>query len=899
MAGKTIEDILIDKDYKKVGKLNKKKNKGNKKNIFLILFLGALIVALIVLGIFAWKYIEDSRVVTSKELFLEHALDNNFSSLLENKLYEESYKKLGKENFYMDTKLNFSTTSEIEGFENFDFSKFSLDNNLIRNAADNKVYTDSIIKYLGNDIFDLKTISQADNFAINSEQIVTKYISGNTDQMNNLIKEVTGYDLNVNFGSAIVNNIATSEKIELTDKNVSSVAKKIIKNVDTILSEEDVTQKEIIIENNGEQVSTIAYTAVFDKKEVLDITRGLINELENDKIASKILTGYEPKGIFEIGDRREYNTNPDADLENIIDSSDFIAGEEDEEEVIENVVEEEAVNGTLTSTTVQDENLEYREEVPDETTIGYRPPAENINNNNNTSNNEQQSGEVINVINPNPVQNQNQNNNNNSNNNGSNGGNNNNNNNNNNGNGTSIDTSGNNNSNNNNNNNNGNTNTVQNKVTNTVQNTVANTVTNTVTNTTNGGSNISSDLVEGEPVPMGALNQSVEVVSKAGFSRRFLTDIQIIQNPNLTTEEDRIAQEENREQLKQETEALFDSITNAIESNTQIVNENEENNQTNNLLKSEYELIESILFKTKMDLTYEKYSELLDSFYTKIENHNFEKLNVTIYVANDKTLKVVIEDDNKLQIEMDYIDINENENKFKYLVLTDRESRTGYMFEVYKSQRDASCSYEVIVSWIDSGKIVEKFTTTVSSNGTSLGSNLENEIILKYVKGTEESFQVTVDNSIGFATRDIQELNDVNCLFLNSLSNEEYVAIVSAVKNKTMDVLAEKMTDLDLIDLNTGNDFVNRVQEEAENNRQEEVRNELSKDEARNLIIDRVSILMGEAEERGEEVTLDVVRGLSIDGYEVTSSVTTEEAYIVLNGHQFIINKSFTIIDLN
>ena len=86
---------------------------------------------------------------------------------------------------------------------------------------------------------------------------------------------------------------------------------------------------------------------------------------------------------------------------------------------------------------------------------------------------------------------------------------------------------------------------------------------------------------------------------------------------------------------------------------------------------------------------------------------------------------------------------------------------------------------------------------------------------------------------------------------------------------------------------------------EAENNRQEEVRAEISKDEARNLIIDRVSILMGEAEERGEEVTLDVVRGLSIDGYEVTSSVTTEEAYIVLNGHQFIINKSFTIIDLN
>ena len=306
-----------------------------------------------------------------------------------------------------------------------------------------------------------------------------------------------------------------------------------------------------------------------------------------------------------------------------------------------------------------------------------------------------------------------------------------------------------------------------------------------------------------------------------------------------------------------------------------------------------------ILFKTKMDLTYEKYEELLDSFYKKIENHNFEKLSVTLYVANDKTLKVVIEDDNKLQIELDYIDINDNEGKFKYLVLTDKESRTGYMFEAYKSQREASCSYEVVVSWINSGKIVEKFTTTISSNGTSLGSTLENELILKYVKGTEESFQITVDNLIGFATRDIQELNDVNCLFLNSLSDDEYIAIVNAVKNKTMDVLAEKMTDLDLIDLNTGNDFVNRVQEEAENNRQEEEGVELSKDDARNLIIDRVSILMGEAEERGDVVTLDVVRDLSIDGYEVTSSVTTEEAYIVLEGHEFIINKSFTIIDIN
>ena len=375
MAGKTIEDILIDKDYKRVGKINKKQNQGNKKNIFLIIFLGLLIIALGVIGYFALKYIEDSKVVTSEEFFLKYVLNNNLNSITENKLYEESYKKLGQENFYMDTTLNFSTTSEIEGFENFDFSKFSLDNHLVRNASNQKVYTDSIVKYLGNDIFDLRTVSVSNNFAINSKEIVTKYISGNNDQMNNMMKEVTGYDVNVDFGTSIVDDISNSEKIGITEKNIKSLEKSFIKKLDEKLEETDVTQKEIIIDNNGNQVPTIAYTAVLDKKDVLDLSRDVINEIKSEKISSELITGYNKKSIFETGERREYSTNPDADLENIIDRSDFLVGEESEEEQEPENVVDESVSGTITSSDVEREDLEFREEVPDETTIGYRPPV--------------------------------------------------------------------------------------------------------------------------------------------------------------------------------------------------------------------------------------------------------------------------------------------------------------------------------------------------------------------------------------------------------------------------------------------------------------------------------------------------------------------------------------------
>ena len=219
------------------------------------------------------------------------------------------------------------------------------------------------------------------------------------------------------------------------------------------------------------------------------------------------------------------------------------------------------------------------------------------------------------------------------------------------------------------------------------------------------------------------------------------------------------------------------------------------------------------------------------------------------------------------------------------------------MIEFYKSQRDASVTYDVDFSWISGGKIVEKIVADVNTKGTSLGSLLDNDISIQYVKGKDESFQVSIKNKIGFAVKNIESLTSDNTLYLNTLSNEEYVAIVNAVKEKTMDVLATKMTDLNLIDLNTGNDFVNRVQEEAENNRLEE--NNISKDDARNLIIDRVSILMGEAESAGQEVNLGILTGLTIDGYEVTSAITNDEALIVLNGHEFIIDSGFTIIDVN
>ena len=889
MAERKLEDFIVNGNYNTV-------NKNNKKTTVIVVISLVLVLIAIVGGYFAYnkyfKRVDD----TVKNLFLSYVLDNNIKDIVENDLYEEAYKKIVRNSFSADTNINFSTTFEIEDFENIDFSKFTLDNNLVRSTGAEKVYTDSILKYLDNDIFTLKTISMANDFAISSDQIVTKYISGDTIRMNNLVKEVTGSDVNANFGKKIVEQIEDTEVLELTEKDVNEIEDAFLKLLKSKIDAENVTQKEVIVESNGEQVNTIAYTASIRKKDVLDILNKIKTEIKKDKISDKILTNKNTGSIFDFSTSASYNMNLENTLANVIDSSSFLVTENVIGEQVVTEDDIEAAQGGLESVDVEDEELELRHEEADETTRGYEAPTVSDTNSENTDN----VGDEIIITNTVTSKPNNNNNNNNSNNGNS---------------GTVINTTIVNNV-------SGptNTNTVKpttnttnttNTVNNTTNNTVSNTTntvkneiiitTNTISsdkNTTNTTPGITTDIESsGTRIPISKI-QSVETVVKNAKKRSLAADIQIIQNPNLTSPEDLNAQEENREIIKQETEALFSSITDAIETNVEIVSENisteKDKAEFEKNIALEIELIKCILFKNKMNITYNEYENIIEEFYENVQDHDFDNLKITVYVSNEKTIKIVIEDERMLQIELDFITINEAESKIKVLFLDDKEMRSGNLLEVYKSQREAACSYELAYSWITEGKIVEKFSCVLSTKGTTLGNVLENDLNLQYVKGKEDNLKIGAKNTILFTERTIEDLNTDNALFLNMLSNEEYTAIVSAIKGKTMDVLAEKMTDLDLIDINTGNEFVNRVQEEAENNAREELSN-ITKQEALDLIVNKVSIMMGECQARGEEVTLDILKNLTIDGYEVSVAVSNDEALVMLNDYRFIINSNFVI----
>ena len=834
MAGKTLENLLIDDNYKKV--------KPKKKiNIVIILIFIFLIIICALCGFFVWKKFIKKQVASSKEMFISYAFENNFEDVYENDLYKEVFKRIVNDSFNMETSASFSTTIDIEGFEDFEFSKFGIDNSLLKRAADNRVFTESIIKYLGNDIFKLNTVSGDGNYAINSDQILTKYISGDSARMNNLIKEVTGLNVNLDIENSLISDLTESENLELSKKNIKDLIKKFKIILSNNTTENNYDQKEIIIESNDEQVETMSYSLKLSKKEVVDILNDFEDEIVDSNFSEKIITNTKSKGLSGNTDKASYTIDENADLENIIDRSTFLVDGEINEiqnEVVQEPEEDENSQITLERGTIEEENIERRNNGGiDETVIGFWEEGEDPAQQQQPQqdNNSNQNVVVIRDPEPGEIQNNNQNN---------------------------------------------------NQTTNSTPIVIN-------TNTTN------DNTTNGVPIPIGLI-ESVEYTKTAGFKRSLGADIQIIQNPNLTTNREEIEKaQENRELIKEETAELFSSFADTLERNTEIVDNLIETNKKKQKkdYSFEYEMIKAFFFKTKLNIIENDYRELFDSLIEKVNDHEFNDITCTIYVAGDKTIKVIINDDGIGCVELNFIKINDDENKVNVILLKDRNNKTGKMFEIYKLDKETSCGYKIESSYITNGVINEKMSFEISTKGTALGNNQENDLTIQYIKDRDKYFKMDLKNNINFEEVTIPGLSERNALFLNTLSNEEYVAIVNAVKDKTMDVLAEKMSDLNLIDINTGNEFVNRIQEEVEEQRIEEERR-IDKETAKAAVVNRISELMGEAIENGEEPTLSIISGLTIDGYDVTVSGSQDEVLVIINGYQFIINSNFEIFDV-
>ena len=105
-------------------------------------------------------------------------------------------------------------------------------------------------------------------------------------------------------------------------------------------------------------------------------------------------------------------------------------------------------------------------------------------------------------------------------------------------------------------------------------------------------------------------------------------------------------------------------------------------------------------------------------------------------------------------------------------------------------------------------------------------------------------------------------------------------------------LMQDKKEKMKLIDTNTKSSVIS-----GDVNENQETVSEDNRDELRDILVNTVSIMMGEAQGNNETFTLANLNDLKIDGHNVSSIVNANLAIITIDGYTFNIDAEFNLSD--
>lgn len=316
----------------------------------------------------------------------------------------------------------------------------------------------------------------------------------------------------------------------------------------------------------------------------------------------------------------------------------------------------------------------------------------------------------------------------------------------------------------------------------------------------------------------------------------------------------------------------------------------EENNEFEIIQETlEYEDFIRLLFGMKVNKSVSEVRDLLDSYIEKVNNMSGNGIVVTVYASNEKTEKISITLPNSNTIDLEILKKTDSENRVKitYLYEDSLEETNGISVEIDKITSSSSTSLDITCNIIEDEKINKKINIKSDFQGSVSSSNLSNSSVVT-VSTKENETRVVCDTTFKFSKPgDIPYLVDDNCLFLETLSPEDYEITMQAIEDKIDLVWAEKKERFNLIDTNT------RVLSGSKNNASSSVKRE----EAKQVLTDKISEMINEAQANETEFTLANLQDLKIEGYEVSSNVNENSAVIVVDIYTFNVDTEFNIID--
>lgn len=332
---------------------------------------------------------------------------------------------------------------------------------------------------------------------------------------------------------------------------------------------------------------------------------------------------------------------------------------------------------------------------------------------------------------------------------------------------------------------------------------------------------------------------------------------------------------------------------NITESNKEIISsmsDREKTLETDSFASSN--LLINLLTGKKLNKTIEELKELienvinLEEYYEVDASQESKVLTVNVYASQERTEKITVEFLNEISIDLELEQKSAKENGIKITFLQKEDGkRNGFSLNLNKIQNDANTTIKAIYNVIENEEINKKITIDLKTDGTINSKEIKNDIVLT-ISTSEGENKVVIENIIQYKNVEgIEELVPENCLYLDQLSEEELITTLDDLKNKTENLYNDKKENLNFINTNTGGITL------------EDISSKVTREDAKNALITKVSNMMQEAIDNNQEFTIKNLENLTIDGFEVSSTVTEENAKIVVDTYSFNIDQNFTLTD--
>ena len=173
-------------------------------------------------------------------------------------------------------------------------------------------------------------------------------------------------------------------------------------------------------------------------------------------------------------------------------------------------------------------------------------------------------------------------------------------------------------------------------------------------------------------------------------------------------------------------------------------------------------------------------------------------MKLTLYINEENVIKIRCDIYNQADIEVDFISDNSlNKINMTYLENT-TEEKNGLNINM---KRDDQNNLTLDIGYISKGEVNKKIIIDFNIDGNSTSATIKNSLEISY-KDSENNTVVKLENKVNFGNVNIDKLTDDNCLFLDSLSDEDLLLVRNSIVEKIVTVYKEKLTTLNIINNN-------------------------------------------------------------------------------------------------